>query len=191
MTTDQKAIRSAAGGRLSEAEGLIDLITIPARKLGLAVRLRRRVARRALHAAFKSNPPEELSWRRDLAVGQALRLLGRYQQAVGPLLSAVRRQPAQRSGWVALGWCLKRSGQVDRAASVLAQAISAVPDDAVLHFNFACYLALLGQAEPAISELLWALDLDPELRRRLASEHDFDPIRANPAFQAICHASPW
>lgn len=186
MQTEQPSTRPRSLGRLSEAEGLIDLITATASRLGLRPSLRRRVARRALALAWPLEPTPETAWRRDLAIGQALRLMGRYQQAVGPLWSTVRRNPESSQGWIALGWCLKRLGKIDRAAAVLAKATTAIPDDPTLHYNFACYLSLLGQAEFAISELLWALDLNPDYRRRLAKERDFDSLRGMPAFQSIC-----
>jgi tetratricopeptide (TPR) repeat protein len=185
MATEQKSTRSELCGRLGEAEGLIELITGPARQLGLSPLLRRRLAARALRAAFLASPPREQAWQRDLLIGQALRLSRRYRRALGPLLAAARRNPQSRSAWIALGWCLKRQGQIDRAASVLAQAVNRIPDDAVLHFNLACYLALLGQGEMAVSQLLWALDLEPALKSRLRSEKDFDPIRGTASFRAI------
>lgn len=186
MTTEQKKSRAHTCGRLNEAEGLIELITRPASKLGLSRRLRRRIAARALRTALPLDRDRVDAWRRDLVIGQSLRLSGRHRLALGPLWTAVQRNPEARAAWIALGWCLKRVGRVDRAAQVMAQAISRIPDDATLHFNLACYLAQLGQTDMAISQLLWAFDLRPELRARLAGERDFDPIRGSASFQAIC-----
>jgi tetratricopeptide (TPR) repeat protein len=185
MTSDQNYTRSARCQKIREAEGLVELVSVPAARLGLRRSLRHRLALRALRAVIHLSPPAGERWRRDLVIGQSLRLLGRFREAVGPLLAAVRKEPDHRSGWIALGWCLRRIGQVDRAAGAMAQAVSHIPDDAVLHYNFACYLALIGQPDLAISELLWALDLNPELRRRLARETDFDRIRTSPSFQAL------
>src|SRR6056297_2487479 len=118
MINEQKLSRGDVGGKLLAAEGWIELVTVPAARLGVARKLQIRLARRALRSAIAANPPPELAWRSDLVIGQSLRLLGRYRQAIGPLLRALRRQPQQRQGWIALGWCLKRLGRPDRAAKM-------------------------------------------------------------------------
>lgn len=185
MISESHPSRVARTQPLREAEGLLELATRPAVKLGLRPDLRHRLAHRALRLAMRHRPPERDAWRRDLAIGQSLRLLRRYRAAIGPLWSAVGRHPDSPDAWLALGWCLKRLGQLDRAAAVLARAVDAIPDNATLHFNFACYLAQLGQAEAAVGELLWAFDLNPDLRSRLDRETDFDPIRLHAAYQAL------
>lgn len=185
MTTEKSSTRSARCQKLREAEGLIELATVPAVSLGLSRHLRYRLAKRALRLVIHLRPLPAEAWQRDLTIGQALRLLGRHRRAVGPFWSSVRKHPAQRAGWVGLGWCLRRTGDLERAAGVLAKAIMHIPDDAVLHYNFACYLSLLGQTELALSEIMWALDLNPELRSRLVTEPDFDKIRGDESFQAL------
>jgi tetratricopeptide (TPR) repeat protein len=185
MKDEQIDSRLAGSHRLREAEGLIDLITRPAARLGLATPLRRQIARRVLRLVGRLSVPNEMRWRRALLIGQAFRLLGNYEAAIAPLWFSVKHYPEGRDSWLALGWCLKRSGQLDRAASVLARAVTHIPDDAVLHFNFACYLACLGQADLAVAELLWALDLNPDLRNKLAQEPDFESIRGHATFRAL------
>lgn len=185
MNNEQIDSRLAGSHRLREAEGLIELVTRPAARLGISPPLRRQIARRVLRLIGRLSVPNESRWRRALLIGQAFRLLGYYETAVAPLWFAVTHYPEDRNTWIALGWCLKRSGQLDQAASVLARAVTHIPGDAVLHYNFACYLAKLGQAEMAVAELLWALDLKPTLRVRLAREADFDSIRGHATFQAL------
>jgi tetratricopeptide (TPR) repeat protein len=185
MAVEQNHSRLARCQKIREAEGLLELATIPAIRLGLRADLRKKLARRALRLVARLATEPDEAWQRDLVIGQSLRLQGKYRQAIGPLFATVRRNPEQRAGWMALAWCLRRSGHLDRAAGVMGKAIAEIPDDPYLHFNFACYLALLGQPDLAISELLWALDLNPELRRRIAKEADFDKIRNHAAFQAI------
>lgn len=185
MISEYNTPRVTRRQRIREAEGLIELATGPAAKLGLRGSLRRRLARRALAMVVRNRVGGDDAWRRDLVIGQSLRLLRNYPAAIGPLWSAVSRNPDSREAWIALGWCLKRMGEIDRAAAVLAEAVEMIPDDALLHFNFACYLGRLGQAEMAVSELLWAFDLNPDLRVRLEGEADFDPIRMHTAFRAL------
>lgn len=185
MSEKQSQPRSERCQKLREAEGLIELATVPAVRLGLSRHLKHRMARRAIRLVVHLSPAPGEAWKRDLVIGDSLRLLGKYRSAVGPFLSSVRRNSQQRAGWVGLGWCLRRAGELERAAAALAKAIVQVPDDAVLHYNFACYLALLGQSDLAISEIMWALDLNPELRTRLKTERDFDKLRGSESFEAL------
>jgi tetratricopeptide (TPR) repeat protein len=185
MTTEQNQARTARCQRIREAEGLVELATVPACRFGLDPQLRQQLAKRAIRLVLELQPDASQRWQRDLVLGQALRLLKKYDLAVRPLLASVRRNPAERQGWIALGWCLKRTGELERAANVAAKGILHHPNDAVLHYNLACYLALLQQSELAISEIIWALELKPQLRKRLAKEPDFKALRDNDAFQAI------
>lgn len=171
--------------QLERAEGYLDLVTIAASKLGIDEGLRQKFAVAALRTASAASVTSADAWRRDLVVGQAWRVLRHYRRAAVPLLRVTRSQPSQPAGWIALGWCLKRMKRLDQAAAVLARGVWHLPDHAPLHYNLACYLGLLGQADNAVAELIWALDLEPRLKRRLDRERDFDMIRLDPAFQAL------
>ncbi|WP_153557673.1 TPR end-of-group domain-containing protein [Roseimaritima sediminicola] len=173
--------------QLEQAEGYLQLITSVASKLGLRPALRRQLALKSLRMARDAPVPEVLAWRRLLVMGQCLRLLRRYGAAAGCLWKAARDQPHRPGIWLALGWCLRRTGRLDHAVTVVTRGLYFTPDNAALHFNLACYLAAMGQGDDAITELVWALDLEPELRCRIDAEADFDPIRFDPAFQALSH----
>ena len=41
--------------------------------------------------------------------------------------------------WLALGWCYKRIGRIDLAIESLEEALSIEPNDALIHYNLACY----------------------------------------------------
>ncbi|QEG38915.1 TPR end-of-group domain-containing protein [Roseimaritima ulvae] len=175
--------------KLEEAEGYLQLITSVAAKLGLRRSLRRRLALKALRTARDAQVPADHAWRRLLVMGQCLRLLGRHSAAANCLWKAARRQPKRPPIWIALGWSLRRAGRLDQAITAVTRGLLHTPDNASLHFNLACYLAAAGQAEEAVTELVWALDIEPELRRRIDAEADFDRIRFEPAFQAISQLS--
>lgn len=171
--------------QLEEAEGYLQLITCVAAKLGLRRSLRRQLAVRALRTARDAPVASEQAWRRLLVMGQCLRILGRFGAAAGCLWRAARMEPHRPLIWIALGWSLRRSGRLDQAITAVTRGLFYTPDNAALHFNLACYLSVIGHAEEAVTELAWALDLEPELRRRIESEADFDRIRFEPTFQAI------
>lgn len=85
---------------------------------------------------------------------------------------------------LAMGWCYKRLGQIDRSIEALEDALACEPEDAILHYNLACYWSLAGNIELAVEYLSQAFQLDPSYRDLVADEADFDPIRRDPQFLA-------
>jgi tetratricopeptide (TPR) repeat protein len=122
---------------------------------------------------------------RQLLIGQSLRLLGRYELAVLALKKATADRLLRRDALLALAWCYKRLGRLDEAVTTITRALAAAPDDAILHYNLACYLALSVQPRAALYELAWSLELKPQLQTRAASECDFDSLRGSAAFEAL------
>ncbi len=62
------------------------------------------------------------------------------------------------------------------------------PGEALLRYNLACYLSLAGRKRRALRYLSQAMALDPVYREMAEEEADFDPLRADPEFQAILTA---
>ncbi len=170
---------------LEQAEGYLLLVTSVAAKLGLRRSLRRSLALKALRLARDASVEPEFAWRRRLLMGQSLRILRKYAAAAKLLWQAARDQPQRPEIWVALAWCLRRCERLEQATTAISRGLSFTSESGELHFNMACYLALLGQPEEAIMELVWALEREPKLRCRIETEGDFDSIRYAPAFQAI------
>jgi tetratricopeptide (TPR) repeat protein len=120
-------------------------------------------------------------------MGEALRSLERYREALKPLEVAAALRPAEIGVAIALGWCYKRTHRLAQAIDVLERAQRHNPDDdsGLLHYNLACYWSLAGNAAKALDELAAALDLEPELRNLIAEESDFDQLRGNPDFERL------
>jgi tetratricopeptide (TPR) repeat protein len=80
---------------------------------------------------------------------------------------------------------LIQMGDLQRALEYCSQAVEAVPDDAVHHYNLAAVYALSGRRE----EALLALERDFELGDRdyqyLETDDWFDSLRADPSFQEL------
>ena len=139
--------------------------------------------------------------------GETLRALGRYRDAIEPLQRASQADPENIHIWLALAWCHKRTGRIDLAVEAISSALvadpneallhynlavdamsnarAADPNEALLHYNLACYLSMSGEKNRALGHLSQALSLDPDYRRLIDDERDFDPIRTDPEFQAI------
>jgi len=118
--------------------------------------------------------------------GEALRELERYADAVIPLSKAAETAPENIHAWVALGWCYKRVGRVDLAIDALQRVLAVAPHEALAHYNLACYLSLVGDKPRALRSLARALAIDPGYRRLIDDETDFEPLRDDPDFQALC-----
>jgi tetratricopeptide (TPR) repeat protein len=91
-------------------------------------------------------------------------------------------------GWLALGWCFKRSGRLDSAIESLKEALVVDPEQGIVHYNLSCYWSLAGNVPLALQHLERALALDSNFRSMTEREADFDPIRADPGFQSLTSA---
>jgi tetratricopeptide (TPR) repeat protein len=165
-----RIIRDRIKRQLDEAEGYLWL-DLPQRALTI-------LERRADWATMQF----EASY----LMGEALRSLARYREALKPLEVAAALRPAEIGVAIALGWCYKRTHRLAQAIDALERAARHNPDaPGLLHYNLACYWSLAGNATKALDELAIALDLDPDLRGLIADESDFDQLRGNPEFERL------
>lgn len=115
--------------------------------------------------------------------GEMFRARDEYAAALPYFEEVLRIEPGHVGATVSAGWCLKRLARLAEAMLLYAEAVKQHPDVAVLHYNKACYLSLLGEAGSAIEAFDRAIELEPEFREMARTEADFDPIRAMTAFQ--------
>jgi len=118
--------------------------------------------------------------------GEGLRAMQRHFEALLPLERAAKLAPEDSRICVALGWCYKRTGRLDLAIEALEKALIFEPSEAMLRYNLACYLSLAGQKGRALRHLSQALKLNSAYCQMVDEEPDFDSIRSDPEFQAIC-----
>jgi len=118
-------------------------------------------------------------------LGETLRELRRYRDAVYPLRRCQELLPDDMHVALALGWCLKRTGRLHEAINALERVVKVEPEEAILHYNLACYWSLARNKRQALMFLERALLLDSAFRNHIDTEHDFDPIREDSEFQAI------
>jgi Flp pilus assembly protein TadD len=118
--------------------------------------------------------------------GEGLRALERFFEALMPLERAAKAAPDDIRVRIALGWCYKRTGRLDLAIDALEQALLVEPEEPLLRYNLACYLSLAGRKRRALRYLSQALAVDPSYRELAEAESDFDRLRGDPEFQAIC-----
>lgn len=118
-------------------------------------------------------------------LGETLRELNRFRDAVFPLRRSLDLIPDDVHVAMALGWCYKRIGRLEDAIAALEQAVAIEPGEAVLHYNLACYWSLASNRRRALQHLAFALDINGNFRDLVADESDFDNIRHDPLFQSL------
>lgn len=118
-------------------------------------------------------------------LGESLRELHRYREAIFPFRRSLELIPDDIHVWMALAWCYKRVGRIQRAIGALEQAIDIEPGEAVLHYNLACYWSLAHDPQEALRYLASALEIDGNFRDFVPGEPDFDPLRNDPQFQHL------
>ncbi len=143
------------------------------------------LARRALEILESQQDWLSMQFEASLLKGEALRSLNRYRDALRPLEIAAALRPGDSRVALALGWCFKRTNRLAQAIDSLERALREHPDEALLHYNLACYWSLAANGTKALGELSTALDLDPDLRTLITHESDFDGLRGNPEFERL------
>jgi tetratricopeptide (TPR) repeat protein len=159
--------------QLHEAEGYLEL-DLP---------------RHSLHILESRTEWPGLQFEACLIKGEALRRLNRFREAIGPLETAAGLRPSDSGVALALGWCYKRTNRLAQAIDSLEAARRNHPDNPLLHYNLACYWSLAANPGRAMEELRMALELEPDLRNRLADEPDFLLLRGNPEFDQLLMGS--
>jgi len=122
-----------------------------------------------------------------LIEGEALRAMGRWEEALVPLTRAAEGDPKRFEAWLGLGWCLKRLDRLGDAIRALEKGLAASAKQPILLYNLACYHSLAGNVAAAIDHLTRAIALDGRFRDLTGTEPDFDPIRSDPRFVAATH----
>ena len=116
---------------------------------------------------------------------RALVRLGRYHDALPDLAELAKRHPDEPWMPLVVAFCMKRTGELHHAITVLRGLLERDHRQALAHFNLACYLALDGQHDAAIDALTLACGLDPEHRLFARDEPDFDGLRTDPRFRQL------
>jgi tetratricopeptide (TPR) repeat protein len=181
MTRNRRqAILREAAGYIEIAELLVD----GDRPTPLSAQ---RLLSRALEGLGELPEPTRSMPDAKLLEAEALRAMGRFEDAIAPFELVSREDPPRLEAWLGLGWCYKRLGQLPKAIDVLEGGLVASPDQPILHYNLACYLSLGGDVQAAIEHLTKAISIDKRFRDLTQIEPDFDPIRSDPRFVAVTH----
>lgn len=143
------------------------------------------MADHVLTALEQLGETEALEFRPLYLKGEALRIAGRYAEAVVVLRRTAELDPKDIYVWLALGWSYKRIERVDFAIQSLGEALAIEPGNALIHYNLACYWSLMGNKNQALQYLATAIDIKSHYRDFINTESDLDPLRTDPQFLAL------
>jgi len=118
-------------------------------------------------------------------MGECLREMRRYHEAISPLCRSLELIPDDIHVRMALAWCYKRVGHLAQAIDSLEPAIDVEPGSAILHYNLACYWSLAHNRHQALHYLANALRIDGNFRDFVENEPDFDLLRGDPVFKNL------
>ncbi len=117
--------------------------------------------------------------------GEALRQKKEHEEALRAYSHALAENPKDLSVMLGMAWCYKRTDQLAKAISAMESAYRTASDEPIVLYNLACYFALAGDKNQALSWLGRSLRLDESLRKLIRDESDFDRLRQDPDFQLI------
>src|SRR5215475_6679726 len=84
-----------------------------------------------------------------------------------------------------LGEIYARQGRYDRALEIDQKLAELLPDEAIIHYNLACSLAMQNDPASGLAELSRALELGYNDFGQLEVDPDLQSIRQLPAFKAL------
>jgi tetratricopeptide (TPR) repeat protein len=94
-------------------------------------------------------------------LGTSLGMLGRMEEAVAALATAVRLEPDNPDPYVNLGAALASLGRLEEAIGALTRAVTLEPANADARNNLGLALTLAGRSDEAVPILAEAVRLDP------------------------------
>jgi tetratricopeptide (TPR) repeat protein len=114
----------------------------------------------------------------NLAMGQSLMELGKYEEAIEYLGVAVRARTRNINGWLELLRCLYLGGFLEDGERYISQALEQTQGKPVLYFYKAAFLFAMGKSKDALIQLETGLTLNPRLIKKM---RELDPtILQNP-----------
>ena len=84
----------------------------------------------------------------------------------------VKTSPDVPQHWIDLAWGQRRGVNLQTAEKTLKEALGKFPNEAVIHYNLACYCCVSGRIEEAKVLLEAALRLDPNLKATALEDED-------------------
>ena len=84
--------------------------------------------------------------------------------------------PEEPQWAISLAYATRRADSIPAAKSILLEAVARHPNEAMFHFNLACYACQLGDLDAAKEFLARAISLDKRLRGTALNDEDLEPL---------------
>lgn len=104
----------------------------------------------------------------------------RWEEAILLGKELCRQCPDLPAAFVHTAFCQHELGQTMDALKTLRSGPNSLQQDALYHYNCACYLAVLGYADEARDLLRTAFALDDSLQENARTDPDLASLRARP-----------
>jgi tetratricopeptide (TPR) repeat protein len=137
---------------------------------------------RALRELDEIVDPDEAAYEYHLLRGEALRARSDHHPALDEFRKALEARPDELSALMGMAWCFKRIDRLDQSIETMQRAYESHKEVPVVLYNLACYYALAGEKELALSWLGRALRMDRSFTKLIPKETDFDSLRHDPDF---------
>ena len=106
-----------------------------------------------------------------------LQTVGMWDQMETVSRTLCERHPDEGQWPISLAYAVRRAHSLPEALIVLEAAVERFPDEAIIHFNLACYHAQLGNLETARQHLREAIRLEPSCQKMAQNDPDLLPLR--------------
>ena len=101
----------------------------------------------------------------------------RWKEAL-PLAEALcDLDPEEPQFFIQYAYALRETGRIEDARHVLLDGPDELEQSALFYYNLACYEALLGEGQVALSTIQRAFHLDPDLKKIALEDPDLESIR--------------
>lgn len=124
-------------------------------------------------------------YRISMLKGEALQAKREHRLALDEFRLAHLDRPTDLHAMMGMAWCFKRIDQLHNAIDTMKLAYQFHKEIPVVLYNLACYYALAGEKENALSWLGRSLRMDRSLLDELQDETDFDSLRTDADFQHL------
>ena len=115
----------------------------------------------------------------------ALRMLGRAAEALAAIDDVIKDWPDYAIAHSTRGSALQALGRLPEGQAAYERAAQLDPENPLVHYNFACFWALVGDAAKTREHLALAIKYDPRQNSTAAVDADFDRFRDEPWFQEL------
>ena len=106
-------------------------------------------------------------------------------KAVGVIEKHLKWHPGDARAFYLGAGTLQQLGEHERAERWIARALAIDPTDSVVNYNVACFYALEGQGDKALTSLESAVDHGSVSASWMQNDDDLASIRDNPRFDAL------